>query len=241
MSERKMLKPVKLEYKQPSGDFWDIYSKEPLSGKWQHYCEIYDELLAAFRDRPIRLLEIGVFKGGSMRLWKRYLHEDSVVVGIDAVDNLQIELEDGMFFREGDQADHEFLGKVLEEFGPFDVIVDDGSHVSSDQTDSFIKLFCDGLVEDGLYIVEDTHTSYWESYVQRRRSFIDTAVQLLHLVHAVYFNSPHASMFTKDAEDRKPVEYYEAWIHSIQFFDSMVAFKKRLRGYQVADLEVYCD
>lgn len=239
MSGRKLLKPIKLERKEPSGQLWDIYKDEPLSGKWWHYIEIYQELLEDLRDRPIKLLEIGVYRGGSMRMWKKYLHPDSIVVGIDAVDNVEIELGNGIHFREGDQADKDFLAGVVAEFGPFDVIVDDGSHISSDQTDSFIALFGDGLKEGGLYIVEDTHTSYWEDYVKRKRSFIDTCIQLIHLIHAVYFNAPSPRFFAEEVEERDPVDFYEAWIHSIQFFDSIVVFEKRLRGYQVADLVVF--
>lgn len=50
----------------------------PIVYKWKHYLSIYDKHLAPFRNKPVRLLEIGVFKGGSMRLWRQYFGPEAI-------------------------------------------------------------------------------------------------------------------------------------------------------------------
>ena len=60
----------------------------------------------------------------------------------------------------GDQADPMFLLDVAAKHGPFDVIVDDGGHKMYHQKNSFNTLWSQ-LVDGPLYIVEDTHRSYW--------------------------------------------------------------------------------
>jgi hypothetical protein len=59
--------------------------------------------------------------------------------------------------------DESFLGKVLEETGPLDIIIDDGSHINRDVLTSFHYLF-PGLRTGGFYVIEDLQTAYWPGY-----------------------------------------------------------------------------
>ena len=69
----------------------------------------------------------------------------------------------GIHVRIGDQADSAFLGSVLDEFGPPDAVLDDGSHVMQDVTASFHHLY-PALADRGVYMVEDLHTAYWPRF-----------------------------------------------------------------------------
>jgi hypothetical protein len=51
--------------------------------KWRHYLDVYDRHLSRFRNSSFKMLEIGVFKGGSMRLWRDYFGSDAVLFGVD--------------------------------------------------------------------------------------------------------------------------------------------------------------
>ena len=51
--------------------------------KWQHYLDIYERNLACYRDRPLFFLEIGIFDGGSLDMWRRYFGAEATIVGID--------------------------------------------------------------------------------------------------------------------------------------------------------------
>ena len=67
----------------PESELFDIFAADTNVHKWHHYFEIYERHFSRFRDRPIRMLEIGVFRGGSLRMWKQFFHPDSIIVGID--------------------------------------------------------------------------------------------------------------------------------------------------------------
>jgi hypothetical protein len=242
MQVRDLKDPVKLDFIAPTGELWDLFNEIGYSSKWHHYFEIYEELLAPYRDRPIKLLEIGVFKGGSLNMWSRYLHPDSTIVGIDIKDKVEVDFADNVHFRLGHQADANFLNEVIEEFGPFDVIIDDGSHLSIDQAGTFIHLFRNGMGRKGLYVVEDMHAAYWRRYVPNERSFMDACFDLIHLKHSNYLYRPDPTHFMVDAEERmEECEYYEKWVHSIQFFDSIVAFHRKECGQQVVEAGVFDD
>jgi 23S rRNA U2552 (ribose-2'-O)-methylase RlmE/FtsJ len=92
------------------------------------------------------MLEIGVARGGSLQMWRRYLHPESTIVGID-IDSPTKQFDDPgrqVHVRIGSQADTRFLQTVIDEFGlfdVFDVIVDDGSHMNSHIAQTFRYLF----------------------------------------------------------------------------------------------------
>ena len=74
----------------------------------------------------------------------------------------------------------------MEEFGPFDVVVDDGSHQAADVLASFNLLFAAGMKDEGIYIVEDLHTSYHPGFVGKHLPFLDIVKQLIDAMHAHY-------------------------------------------------------
>jgi hypothetical protein len=146
--------------------------------KHENYFGVYDRCLEPFRDRPITLLEIGVQHGGSIQMWKRFLHPDSTVVGLDIYPACKQYEEPGIRIFIGDQSDKTFLEEVISQVGPVDVVIDDGSHIPSHQIASFEYLFAEGLAQGGVYVVEDCHTSYWPRYgggVRRKGTFIEYA------------------------------------------------------------------
>ncbi len=237
MPKRVFIDGIDVEYKEPAGALWEIGKNVPTLGKWFHYYEIYEELFAEYRNTPVRILEIGVFKGDSIRMWKEYFGPDSVVVGLDIHPEplTHNDPSNNVFVRKGDQSDHEFLAEVVEEFGQFDIILDDGGHRTSQQYMSFAYLFRNGLKDNGLYVVEDVHTSFWPEYCDSRHTFIETAAQLVDLMYAPYRNSDKSEDFviTNESALKMKMEYYEAWVHSIQFFDSIVCIRRRLRSVPV--------
>ena len=126
-------------------------------------------------DTDIRcLLEIGIggttsltgfdtsAGGQSLRMWQDYL-PNARIVGIDiarkAVTGARISTE------QGDQADVAFLADVARRHGPFDVVIDDGSHLGPDVKASFEALF-EHLVPGGIYVIEDSATAYatWDGF-----------------------------------------------------------------------------
>ena len=134
-----------------------------LIHKWLHYFPIYEQTLAPFRGRSCTLLEIGVSHGGSLQMWRDYLGRRSRIVGIDIEPRVAELAEQGIETRVGSQSDAEFLGRLVAEYGAFDLVIDDGSHLPTDQIAS-IEFLWPHVTVGGRYMVEDLHSNYWPEY-----------------------------------------------------------------------------
>ena len=139
------------------------------SSKSHHYTQWYEQYLESKRQEPITVLELGwgghedPNKGGaSAQMWRDYF-PSATVVCVDNEEKTTTKAHDGINFRLGSQADPEFIKSLTDEFGPFDFIVDDASHLSSLTIKSF-ELLYEHLVSGGIYVVEDTHMAYHDFY-----------------------------------------------------------------------------
>jgi Methyltransferase domain len=196
-------------------------TRERTLFKMEHYLPIYDELLADWQGREVSFLEIGIYKGGSMPMWQDFFAPTSRLTFLD-IDPACRALElPGTRVRIGDQSDPAFLAEVGATGGPFDLIVDDGGHKMHQQITSFRHLWpC--LKDGGLYIVEDTHTSYWPGFgggLREPASFIEFAKSLIDQMH---------SWYTED-DTAFPLHPLAREIGGIRFHDSMVVVEKRLK------------
>jgi hypothetical protein len=221
-----------------SDPLYQLWTGTSGGHKWTQYFAVYRDVFGSLTSRPMRILEIGVLNGAGLRLWRRYFsHPDTVVVGIDIEPGCARfdSPSEGIRVRIGSQADPKFLQQLIREFGPFDLIIDDGSHRSSHMIASFNCLFADGLKESGIYFVEDLHANYWPGWRDTRRSFLDVCKELVEHMHAHYrlgspelflvANASHQSMAALE------VPIITTMIREIRFFDSIVAIYKTRRQY----------
>jgi hypothetical protein len=185
--------------------------------KWRNYLGIYDHHLSRFRDRPVRLLEIGVYRGGSLHLWRRYFGDEAIIFGID-IDPTCAKY-DGVAgsVRIGSQDDDHFLRSVVSETGGIDVVIDDGSHAAPHQRASFNTLF-PLLDANGVYICEDTTTAYLRGFFgggyKRKTNFLEMVKDIADDLHA-------------DFHGRKPsVPNSAREIGGIHFYQGMVVIEK---------------
>lgn len=156
--------------------------------KWLHYIPIYERYLGHLRGTDFKMLEIGVYKGGSLDMWRAYFGDSFTLFGIDIDQDTQDCVSEPNQVRVGSQTNSAFLEDVVAEMGGVDVILDDGSHIGKHQWKSFEVLF-PLLNEGGLYIVEDTHTSYWWRYgggFGRRRTANNLAKTIIDDMHGWY-------------------------------------------------------
>jgi len=138
-----------------------IYSKHGLEGDVGHadkgnlhsYIPVYEELLKPYRESGT-ILEIGLAFGHSVRMWDEYFGKDAKIYGADI--NVVFEVNEFKAPRvtilEADATKPEFLDKLGD--AKFDVVIDDGSHLSSDQVATF-NLLRSRMNPGGIYIVED--------------------------------------------------------------------------------------
>jgi hypothetical protein len=128
------------------------------SSKHHGYLEFYDNLFKDIRNNPIKLLEIGVDKGASLYMWLNYF-TNANCVGIDINQSSLNHVSKRLEIEIGDQSDSLFLNKIKKLHGPFDIIVDDGSHIWKHQMTSFVNLF-EAVKPGGYYVIEDVQTSF---------------------------------------------------------------------------------
>jgi predicted O-methyltransferase YrrM len=122
------------------------------------YLPIYDRVLSEMRARPVNLLEVGVLGGSSLRMWRAYFPQGRII-GVDRDPAALAHASDRIQVLLADQSDPEGLRRIVEPHGPFDVVIDDGSHIWAHQIGTLRALL--PLVQPGgAYILEDLHTSY---------------------------------------------------------------------------------
>jgi len=187
--------------------------------KWLHYFEAYERELTRFRKAPITFMEIGVFMGGSIPMWKEFFHKDSTLVFVDIDPNCAKFADPGTSIEIGNQADPVFLAALAEKYGPFDAILDDGSHICSHQITSFENLW-PNLKDNAVYMVEDCHTSYWPGFgggYRNEASFIEYAKRKVDAMHSWYTDQDTLFPFDPIAKE----------LHGIRFYDSLVVLEKR--------------
>ena len=121
-----------------------------------NYCPQYEQYLGHLRNTQPTLLELGVYEGASLRMWRDYFPRGTIV-GLDI--NPLVDEIDGVDIHVGDQASYEDIETQLAIYQGFDVIIDDASHLSSLTIKSF-ELLYPHLKPGGLYVIEDLHSSY---------------------------------------------------------------------------------
>ncbi|WP_071675032.1 class I SAM-dependent methyltransferase [Nioella nitratireducens] len=186
--------------------------------KWAHYFEVYERELTRFRREPVTFLEIGVFRGGSLPMWKEFFADGSTLVFVDIDPECKAHEIPGTHVEIGNQADPAFLASLVEKYGPFDVILDDGSHVCAHQIASFNGLW-PHLDKRGVYLVEDCHTSYWPGFgggYRNEASFIEFAKRLVDKMHSWY----------TDQDGLFPFDQMARVLCGVRFYDSIVVCEK---------------
>lgn len=156
--------------------------------KWAHYLDVYDRHLSGFRRRGVTVLEIGVREGGSLRMWRDYFGPAATVVGLDIDPRCARLADPDTIVVIGDQGDPEVLRSLVNRFGPFDVVIDDGGHTMAQQA-STLDILWPAIREGGVLIVEDLHTSYWPRFgggVGRDDTFIARLQNAIDSMHARY-------------------------------------------------------
>jgi glycosyltransferase involved in cell wall biosynthesis len=133
--------------------------------KWSFYLEEYERIFTTYRDAPISLLEIGVQNGGSLEIWRKFFVNATTIIGCDIDPNCaNVRFDDPRIaVIVADATTDHGERQILQKCSSFDIIIDDGSHRSSEIVRSFARYF-KHLKTKGIYIVEDLHCSYWNQY-----------------------------------------------------------------------------
>ena len=127
----------------------------------------YANHFARIRRRSLTILELGIGEesyglgGGSLMMWRDYF-VNSRIIGVDLWDKSPLD-GDRIQTIVGDCSDPDFLAGLVRDHGPFDVVIDDASHMAS-QTLKSLFVLLHAVRPGGYYVVEDTQTSYWPTH-----------------------------------------------------------------------------
>jgi len=194
----------------------EFYKLDNYSTKWEKYFSIYEDILSKYKDKNITFVEIGIFNGGSLQLWKNFFGPKAKIIGIDINKECK-KFEDKdknieVFI--GNQSDVNFWEEFFNKVENVDIVLDDGGHTNLDQivtTSMVVEKINDG----GMLIVEDTHTSYLKEYnSSSSRSFINFTKNLI--------DDLNSNIDLKlELKNKFSLKKY---IYSIQYFESVVVF-----------------
>ena len=189
--------------------------------KWLHYFEIYDRHYAKYRNKAPVVMEIGVFRGGSLQMWKEYFGKDAQIIGVDIDERTKAFEEDQIHIEIGSQADRDFLKQLKSKYPKIDILIDDGGHTMEQQITTFEEMFCH-ISADGVYLCEDLHTSYWKEYGGGYKcpdSYIEYSKNFIDYLHAWFSTDPALQ------ENR-----YSRSMQSLHYYDSVLVIEKRKTG-----------
>ncbi|MBZ5571214.1 MAG: class I SAM-dependent methyltransferase [Acidobacteriia bacterium] len=171
--------------------------------KWNHYFEAYHRHLNKFVGREVHILEIGVYSGGSLEMWKQYFGPQCKIYGVDIEPACQAYADESVRIFIGDQADRDFWKRVKQEVPFLDIVIDDGGHKPHQQIVSLEEML-PHLRPGGVYICEDVQGS--------SQRFADYVSGLVHSLNATSISK------RVGAELASAATPFQAAVHSIHSY-----------------------
>lgn len=196
-------------------------------GKFTHYFDIYEQHFAKYVNKKPVVVEVGICRGGSAEMWKKYFGTDATIIGID-VDPVAFEARhqtEGCIQVNGDQGDILFWQEFLKTYPQIDVFVDDGSHHVQHQITTLQQVW-PHISNGGVYLCEDTHTNYWPEYgggLKNPHSFLEYAKQISDTMNVNYYRPINRSV-----DNMSFADFFKE-LTGMHFYDSIVVLNKNVR------------
>jgi|TARA_B110000093_G_C12912821_1_gene385516 hypothetical protein len=235
--------------------FYESNTKDFVSGKLEHYFQIYENIFEKYKNNEITFLEIGINKGGDLLMWENYFTNLKKLIAIDILPECK-KFENDLNKTEiiiGDQGNIQFLEQLSNNYKNLDIVLDDGGHQFHQQINSFEYLF-KSLNNGGIYIIEDTHSSY-DNYANiypkdnvygGGRNKLNTTIEyfkkLVDEIHAWSFIKEHGVCPEKESRtkswsefllinniEKQDIDYFRENIDSITFYDSIIVIRKNVK------------
>lgn len=222
---------------RPSIDALHRAKTGKISDKWTSYLSYYDTLFASIRDKSITMLEIGVQNGGSLETWSQYFRNAELLVGCDIDPKCE-----GLRYDDprvkvivGDANILPTFQKILATSPSYDIIIDDGSHVSSDVLTSFVSYF-PHVKPGGVYVVEDAHCLYMDAFgggLLNEQGAYAFFKRLADVASVQFWGNdisiPHY-LRTFFPLQSTPSFITDGWVESIEFRNSIITIRKSLQA-----------
>lgn len=230
--------PIELEQHMSLTSIENLHRNKTgkVSDKWSSYLPYYDQLFASLRDRPIKLLEIGVQNGGSLETWSNYFKNATLLLGCD-IDPKCGELryiDPRIKIVVGDANSAETYQQITNHSSMYDLVIDDGSHNSTDIINSFLNYF-PLLNPGGVFVVEDTCCLFMDEFGGGVLNEFNAYAFFKRLTDIVNFqfwkNEVSINTYLRTFFDFRstPSFILDGWIESVEFRNSIITIKKSFR------------
>ena len=197
-----------------NSNLYQFYLRSPYrSVKHSGYFQVYDEIFENFINKKFTFVEVGIHNGGSLFMWREFFGEDARIIGVDLNPEAKQFEKYGFEIFIGDQSDKRFWKSFFDEVGDIDVLIDDGGHTYEQQIITVTSTI-DFVKNNGLIVVEDTHTSYFKKFgYPTKYTFVNWSKKIIDNINGR----------SQEVVISNPL--YKNKIHSVEFFDSIVVFK----------------
>jgi hypothetical protein len=177
--------------------------------KWEHYFDIYHRHFARFIGHQVNVLEIGIYRGGSLEMWRSYFGEQSHIYGVDIEPACKAFEADHISVLIGDQADRTFWSSFRKSVEGIDILIDDGGHTPEQQQITLEEML-PNLRPGGVYLCEDVHGCF--------NRFSAFAAGLVHDLNGLK-HIPGSQL-------ESSLSPFQSSIHSIHFYPYLVVIEK---------------
>lgn len=171
---------------------------------FHNFTVFYDKNFKNIRDRPLNILELGIYNGKSLLMLEEYFPNANIYaidINEDSVKNYGTRIHTYLCSQDDESKLQELFSDI-----EFDIIIDDGSHLTIHQLKSFAFLF-KYVKPGGLYVCEDLHTSLINSYV-------NSETLPLHLFENYNGNNLHIPEINYTEDNIRDVEVYKRDINA---------------------------
>lgn len=192
----------------PLEDYFNSHETGRGIHKWNHYFDIYHHHFSKFIGREVNILEIGVYSGGSLEMWRHYFGPKCHVYGLDIEDACKSYENEYTDIFVGDQEDRNFLKELMHRIPAIDIVIDDGGHKPEQQIASLEELL-PYIRPGGVYLCEDIHGEY--------KGFSGYMHGLVNMLNTFRYAYPELSI--------NPTNF-QAWIRSIHSYPFVTVLEK---------------
>jgi hypothetical protein len=183
--------------------------------KWLQYFDAYERHFARFRGTKVHILEIGVYSGGSLEMWREYFGPEASIYGLDIEPACKCYEGAGVKIFIGDQADRTFWQRFRQQVPALDIVIDDGGHTYEQQATTLEELL-PHLRAGGVYMCEDVHGAL--------NPFTEYGLGLARQLNEFHWDSE-----TTDSGARRNVVKgtpFQSMIHSIHFYPFLTVIER---------------
>jgi len=206
------------ESSSPLETYFDRLTEGPGIWKWRHYFDIYHRHFQRFIDRPVVVVEVGVYSGGSLGMWQAYFGPRCHIHGIDIEPACRAYARPHITIHIGDQADRAFWRDFRQAVPHVDILVDDGGHVPEQQMVTLEEML-PHLAPGGVYLCEDIHGTH--------NQFAQWVYALTDRLNA----TDHVSQ-DRTAPQHRPSSF-QAQIDSVHLYPYVAVIEKRCQRLEV--------